>query len=211
MQYHTIQKPDVDDRQYKYFKLVNDLQCVVISHPTADRCAAALDVHVGHFSDPKEVAGLAHFCEHMLFLGTEKYPDEGSYQAFVKHSGGRTNAYTSTENTNYYFDIVPDHFKEGLDRFAQFFIAPLFTADATSREMKAVNSEHNKNIQEDTRRKHHFMKLISNPEHPYHKFGTGNLETLDEIPKQNSIDIREALLSFHDKHYSSNTMTLAVR
>jgi insulysin len=123
---------------------------------------------------------------------------------------GRTNAYTSTENTNYYFDIVPDHFKEGLDRFAQFFISPLFTPDATSREMKAVNSEHNKNLQEDSRRKHHFLKTRVNPYHPYNKFGTGNLETLNEIPKQNNIDIREALLKFYDQHYSSNVMTLTV-
>ena len=41
------------------------------------------DVGVGHFSDPEEIPGLAHFCEHMLFLGTEKYPDEGSYQVLM--------------------------------------------------------------------------------------------------------------------------------
>jgi insulysin len=84
----AIQKPQVDDRQYSYLTLPNDLQAVIISDPTADKCAAALDVNVGHFSDPAEIAGLAHFCEHMLFLGTLKFPEEGSYQAFVKHSGG---------------------------------------------------------------------------------------------------------------------------
>ena len=34
----------------------------------------------GSFKDPVELPGLAHFCEHMLFLGTEKYPEEGKYQ-----------------------------------------------------------------------------------------------------------------------------------
>jgi len=38
----------------------------------AERSAAALDVHVGHFSDPVDLPGLAHFCEHMLFLGEEE-------------------------------------------------------------------------------------------------------------------------------------------
>ena len=46
----------------------------------ADQAAAALNVRVGHFSDPDNIPGLAHFCEHMLFLGTDKYPEEGSYQ-----------------------------------------------------------------------------------------------------------------------------------
>ena len=38
-----------------------------------------MDVNVGQFSDPVDVPGLAHFCEHMLFLGTEKYPNENEY------------------------------------------------------------------------------------------------------------------------------------
>ncbi len=34
---------------------------------------AAMNVHVGHFSDPENIPGIAHFCEHMLFLGSSKY------------------------------------------------------------------------------------------------------------------------------------------
>ena len=37
----------------------------------------------GNFQDPVELPGLAHFCEHMLFLGTEKYPEEGLYQKVI--------------------------------------------------------------------------------------------------------------------------------
>lgn len=55
-----------------------------------------MSVRVGHFSDPWEVPGLAHFCEHMLFLGTEKYPDENSYNSFLSQHGGGSNAFTST-------------------------------------------------------------------------------------------------------------------
>jgi len=47
-----------------------------------------MDVHVGHFSDPDGIPGLAHFCEHMLFLGTKKYPDEASYSNFLSAHGG---------------------------------------------------------------------------------------------------------------------------
>lgn len=54
----------------------------------AERAAAAMDVNVGHFSDPKDLPGLAHFCEHMLFLGTSKYPDEASYTNYLSSHGG---------------------------------------------------------------------------------------------------------------------------
>lgn len=53
-------------------------------------------------------------------------------------------------------------------------------------------------------------KSLSNPEHPYCHFGTGNLETLFENPKKNGQDIRQELLKFHDSYYSANIMKLCV-
>lgn len=47
-----------------------------------------MDVHVGHFSDPATLPGLAHFCEHMLFLGTKGYPDENAYSQYLSAHGG---------------------------------------------------------------------------------------------------------------------------
>lgn len=59
--------------------------------------------------DPWNLPGLAHFCEHMLFLGTDKYPSENEYSKFISSHGGITNAYTATDHTNYHFDIAPEH------------------------------------------------------------------------------------------------------
>jgi hypothetical protein len=72
---------------------------LLISDPTTDKSAAALDVRVGHLSDPAELPGLAHFLEHMLFMGTKKYPDENEYNVFLAQHGGSSNAYTDTEDT----------------------------------------------------------------------------------------------------------------
>jgi len=62
--------------------------CILWVRTETERAAAAMDVHVGHFSDPDGIPGLAHFCEHMLFLGTKKYPDEASYSNFLSAHGG---------------------------------------------------------------------------------------------------------------------------
>ena len=73
---------------------------LLISDPTTEKSAAALDVHIGSMSDPPNLPGLAHFCEHMLFLGTEKFPDEDEYEKFLNLHSGSFNALTSSDDTN---------------------------------------------------------------------------------------------------------------
>lgn len=58
--------------------------------------------------DPWELPGLAHFCEHMLFLGTDKFPCENEYNKYITSHGGATNAFTAPDHTNYHFDIAPE-------------------------------------------------------------------------------------------------------
>lgn len=52
----------------------------------------------------------------MLFLGTSKYPDEKEYSNYLNKHGGHSNAYTSSENTNYHFDVTAEHLEGALDR-----------------------------------------------------------------------------------------------
>ena len=150
---------------------------LLISDPTTEKSAAALDVHIGSMSDPPNLPGLAHFCEHMLFLGTEKFPDEDEYEKFLNLHSGSFNAFTSSDHTNYYFDVAPEHLRGAIDRFSPFFLSPLFTESATDREVNAVNSEHEKNIPNDSRRIYHIEKAFADSKHDFSKFGTGN--TLD--------------------------------
>lgn len=65
-------KSSNDNRHYKHIVLANDLKCLLISDPETDVAAASLTVNTGSMFDPYELPGLAHFCEHMLFMGSEK-------------------------------------------------------------------------------------------------------------------------------------------
>ncbi|KAL9409217.1 hypothetical protein AB3S75_047580 [Citrus x aurantiifolia] len=205
-----IIKPRTDKRQYQRLVLKNSLQVLLISDPAADKCAASMNVSVGAFCDPVGLEGLAHFLEHMLFYASEKYPVEDSYLKYISEHGGMANAFTSSEHTNYYFDVNPDSFEEALDRFAQFFIKPLMSADATMREIKAVDSENQKNLLSDVWRLNQLRKHLSSEDHPYHKFSTGNWETLEVRPKAKGLDTRHELIKFYNEHYSSNLMHLVV-
>jgi len=208
--YDRIVKPEKDKREFRGLQLANGMKALLISDPETDKASAALDVYVGHLADPWELPGLAHFCEHMLFLGTEKYPVENDYNKFLQEHGGSSNAFTGAEHTNYYFDVSPDHLEAALDRFSQFFLCPLFTPSATSREVNAVNSENEKNLQSDAWRLFQLEKASAKEGHDWRKFGTGNKQTLETDPEAKGIKVHQALLDFHAKHYSSNIMGISV-
>ena len=115
-----------DDRGYLAHRLKNGLRVLLISDPHTDKAAAALDVRVGSGSDPEERPGLAHFLEHMLFLGTEQYPEAGEYQAFIQQHGGSDNAYTIPYHTNYYFDIQSQYLRGCAGEVLAIFCRPAF-------------------------------------------------------------------------------------
>ncbi|KAI7847937.1 Metalloenzyme, LuxS/M16 peptidase-like protein [Circinella umbellata] len=207
---HPLERPDSDDREYRLVRLANQLEVLLISDPETDRASAALDVHVGNLSDPDQLEGLAHFCEHLLFMGTEKYPKENDYYSYLSEHSGYANAFTGTENTNYYFEVGHLWLEGALDRFSRFFIDPLFSESCTERELRAVDSEHKKNLQSDCWRIAQVEKTLSNPKHPWRHFETGNLETLMEAPKRRGADVRQELLKFHETFYSANIMKLCV-
>ncbi|XP_039900586.1 insulin-degrading enzyme isoform X2 [Simochromis diagramma] len=205
----VIRSPE-DKREYRGLEFINGLKAVLISDPTTDKSSAALDVHIGSLSDPPNISGLAHFCEHMLFLGTEKYPKENEYSQFLSEHAGSSNAFTSGEHTNYYFDVSHEHLQGALDRFAQFFLCPLFDESCKDREVNAVDSEHEKNLMNDAWRLFQLEKATGNPKHPFSKFGTGNKLTLETRPSKEGVDVRQELLKFHSTYYSSNLMGLCV-
>uniref|UniRef100_G3SN96 Nardilysin n=1 Tax=Loxodonta africana TaxID=9785 RepID=G3SN96_LOXAF len=173
--------------------------------------AAALCVGIGSFADPDDLPGLAHFLEHMVFMGSLKYPDENGFDAFLKKHGGSDNASTDCERTVFQFDVQRKYFKEALDRWAQFFIHPLMIRDAIDREVEAVDSEYQLARPSDANRKEMLFGSLARPGHPMGKFFWGNAETLKHEPKRSNIDTHARLREFWMRYYSSHYMTLVVQ
>ncbi|KAK3533465.1 hypothetical protein QTP70_023470, partial [Hemibagrus guttatus] len=190
--------------------------------------AAALCIFVGSFSDPEDLPGLAHFLEHMVFMGSEKYPAENGFDAFLKKHGGSDNASTDLERTIFQFDVQRKYFKEALDRqvlcihmqntfqsnyvsWAQFFICPLMIEDAIEREVEAVDSEYQLARPSDSHRKEMLFGSLAKPNHPMSKFCWGNAQTLKHGPKEKMINTYERLQEFRRRYYSAHYMTLAVQ
>uniref|UniRef100_A0A8C9VJK8 Nardilysin b (N-arginine dibasic convertase) n=1 Tax=Scleropages formosus TaxID=113540 RepID=A0A8C9VJK8_SCLFO len=175
------------------------------------KSAAALCIGVGSFSDPDDLPGLAHFLEHMVFMGSEKYPAENGFDAFLKKHGGSDNASTDCERTIFQFDVQRKHFREALDRWAQFFICPLMIKDAIDREVEAVDSEYQLAKPSDSHRKEMLFGSLAKATHPMGKFCWGNAQTLKHEPREKNINTYERLREFWKRHYSAHYMTLAVQ
>ena len=88
-----------DSAVFRRFTLDNGLRVLLVSDPKFNKSGAALAVNTGQIDDPADREGLAHFLEHMLFLGTEKYPEVADYGNFIKSNGGYNNAYTTSDHT----------------------------------------------------------------------------------------------------------------
>ncbi len=199
----TIDSPSFADVKTAKIELANGLQAYLVSDPHLDKSGAALVVGAGSIDDPDNALGLAHFTEHMLFMGTEKYPSVDDYDHYIFSHGGAMNASTWSDRTAYAFTISNEAFEGALDRFSQFFISPIFAPSTLSKEMHAVNQENEKYKEDDPRRQELVITLGLNPASPASRFSVGTLDTLGKVSQ-------EDLHKWWSQHYGAQTMRLVV-
>ncbi|WP_245184563.1 insulinase family protein [Halomonas salinarum] len=198
-----------DNRDYRLLTLDNGLTVLLVSDSEADKAAASMNIDVGSASDPEDLSGLAHFLEHMLFLGTDGYPAPDAYQSYINQHGGKHNAFTASQDTNYFFDIEPGALPGALDRFSQFFIAPRFNADKLESERNVVHSEYQARLRDDGRRENDALDQVLNPDNPTTGFSVGSRATLT-LPDDAETPLRQRVIDFFNAHYGASVMHLAL-
>ncbi|KAF5267108.1 hypothetical protein FOXYS1_2028 [Fusarium oxysporum] len=179
----SLKKPSLNDRDYRVIRLNNELEALRMHDSETDKASAALDINVGNFSDESDISGTVHAVEHVFLIGTKKFSIENEYSQCLSANSGSSNAYTGPTSMNYFFyisvkpdngqdpsDTNPSPLSGALDRFAQFFIEPLFRSEMLDRELKALE------------------KSLSNPNHPFCHFSTGNFEVLKILSEARGID-----------------------
>ena len=200
------------------------------------KAATALSVNVGSYHDPPYLQGLSHFLEHMLFLGTESFPGDNEYDAFLSQHGGNDNAFTDMEYTCYHYCIPQDgsdgekNVWKALEMFSSFFTCPLLGGEQAHRELNAVESEFELNKSDDNNRLGQLMSYTcgmdegaaimgrkyceqvenDKPFHPFAKFAWGNEQSLKTEPEANDIDVMKELRDYYHTHYYAKNMRLVV-
>ena len=192
---------------HKYISLDNKLDILFIEDTISVNSCAVVYVECGSNNDPEDVEGLAHFLEHLLFMGSTKYSDVDAYFKQINMNGGSSNASTARDYTTYFFEISNNVFLNTLDIFSRFFIDPLFNVKYVEKEVNAVNSEHNKNIGTDMwRLRNVSIKLMTDGINS--SFGTGTTNTL--LGNRTPEELREKVINFFEKYYSSHKMKLFI-
>ncbi|KAH7187491.1 Metalloenzyme, LuxS/M16 peptidase-like protein [Fusarium oxysporum] len=186
----SLKKPSLNDRDYRIIRLNNELEALRMHDSETDKASAALDINVGNFSDESDISGTVHAVEYFFLMGTKKFSIENEYSQRLSANSGTSNAYTGSTSMNYFFyisvkpdngqdpsDTNPSPLSGALDRFAQFFIEPLFLSETLDRELKALE------------------KSLSNPNHPFCHFSTGNFEVLKTLSEARGIDVRDKFIA----------------
>lgn len=213
-------KSSNDKKDYRVVQLANGLKVILIKSAKVESsnengesnenlAAVALCIGIGSFDDPRTVPGLSHFLEHMIFMGSEKYPLENEYLQFLKSNGGDANALTEYEYTVYFFNVVENKLPESLDRFAQLFISPLMLRDSMQREREAVDSEFHNVYNQDQVRYQSFIVSLMNDNQRGNVFDWGNLKSLkDDISDE---DLFKTVHDFRKKYYVAKRMYLGIQ
>ena len=197
----SITKSPNDPRLYQVIRLQNDLEVLLISDPDLENSAASLSVSIGSVNNPDKQLGLAHYLEHMLFLGSERYPVINEYSKFMSQHGGYTNAYTAQDRTVYGFEVNDEFLGEALDRLGDVMRAPLLDPKYAEKERHTVDAENETYVDNDMRKLYALQRYTLNPAHPIARFSTGNLTTLIDKPDSK---LQDELVRFFNENYSAN-------
>ena len=205
----NMHKPYNDKNKYYILEFPNNLQAMIIIDKLTKSSGMGLAIKAGGAMD-KDIYGLAHFTEHMVFLGSKKFNNATYFFDYVTLHHGKLNGQTSINSTSFFFKIDEDNFKHAFDIFSSAFTNPFFNSTFIEKEINSVNSEHQKNMQLNVRKKNQILKKVSNPKSFFSRFITGNNKTLLEYPKSKNLNLTDIVNSYFNEYYVPNNMRIVL-
>ncbi|MBV2203955.1 MAG: pyrroloquinoline quinone biosynthesis protein PqqF [Pseudomonas sp.] len=188
------------------FSTVEGLRVRVLQLPAGSQAAALVRVHAGAHDAPVAYPGLAHFLEHLLFLGSTGYPVEDSLMAFVQGCGGQLNASTRERHTDFFFQLSAENFQGGLQRLLDMLARPLLDPAAQLREREVLQAEYLARAQDSETLCDAAHGTALGSAHPFAAFHAGNRASL---PVE-SAAFQQVLRGYHQRFYHAGALELLV-
>lgn len=186
--------------------LANGLRITLRHAPGLKRCAAVLRVAAGSHDAPLAWPGLAHFLEHLLFLGTARFPAHDGLMAYVQQQGGQLNASTRERHTEFFFELAPHAFAAGLERLSDMLAHPRLDLDDQQREREVLEAEFIAWSQDAAAQQQQALFQGVAADHPLRGFHAGNRASLAVTQPE----FQQALRTFHQRFYQSGQMSLSL-
>lgn len=186
--------------------LANGLRVTLRHVPGLKRSAAVLRVAAGSHDAPLAWPGMAHLLEHLFFLGTERFPAEENLMAYVQRHGGQVNARTSERTTDFFFELPPATFADGLERLWDMLAQPRLDEAEQLREREVLHAEFIAWSQDAAAQRQLALYDGVSASHPLRGFHAGNRDSL----AVEHAEFQSALHDFYRRFYRSGQMTLSL-
>lgn len=184
--------------------LPNGLRLHVAHDPAASRAAAWLRVAAGSHDEPSAHPGLAHFLEHLSFLGGAAFPGDERLMPWLQVRGGQVNASARGRTTDYFFEVTAEHLGAGLARLIDMLAHPLLDIDAQRREREVLEAEYLARSADEQTLIDAALALGLPAGHPLRRFAAGRR---DSLALENDA-FQRALREFHAAHYHAGNCQL---
>jgi zinc protease len=182
--------------------LANGLKALVLPRRRAPIVVCDLYYPVGSFDEPTGLTGLAHFVEHMLFKGTERFP-KGEIDRLVQLAAGQSNAETSEDSTHYWFTFPADRWELALAIEADRMRGARFDAHEVEAERQVIGEERAREINSPQGRLDQTHLAVTYLRHPYRNPILG---WPDDIARIKVEDLR----TFYETHYRPTGAVIVV-
>lgn len=173
--------------------LGNGLKVLVLPRKGVRIVVCDLFYPVGSFDEPPGKSGIAHFLEHMLFKGTERFP-KGSIDQLAFVAGGQANADTGEDRTHYWFSLPADRWELALEIEADRMTDARFDPHEVEAERQVVGEERARDAESPQTRLDQTHQALSYLRHPYRDPVLGWPQDLASI----TVDDLE---TFYRRHY----------
>lgn len=190
----------------EHLVLDNGLHVRLHHQPRLKRAAAFMRVAAGSHDVPVAWPGLAHFLEHLFFLGTERYHGDQGLMSFVQNQGGQVNASTRERCTDYFFELPVPVFTAGLERLCDMLGHPRMTRAEQLREREVLHAEFIAWSRDSQARQQLWLASALAAEHPLRAFHAGNRYSLP-VPRDS---FQQDLRAFYRQFYQTGQMTLCL-
>ena len=168
--------------------LSNGLCVVLLEDHHAPVVAMQTWVRFGSADEGPVVAGIAHVFEHMLFKGTERFPN-GEIASLIEGAGGTVNAWTSYDETVYHVTLSSRFWETGFDVLSDAVLHSLFDADELAREKEVVLEELWRGKDNPDREISERLFQLTFTEHPYRRPVIGFEETVSKLSREDMLRV----------------------
>ncbi|HTR73175.1 MAG TPA: pitrilysin family protein [Solirubrobacteraceae bacterium] len=173
----------------------NQLPVHSIAIPGTRALTVLVAFDAGARSERKEENGMAHFLEHLVFKGGEKYNDYRAVNETAERLGGVLNAYTSHDLVAFHITVRAESAPQAIDLLTDFVGRPRLDAEELDRERGVVIQEINRAYDQPATVAEYLIDKAAFGEHPLGRTVLGPEENLRTFT-------RDAIVAFRERRWS---------